>query len=119
MDINEANELIIREAFRRLGPKAQLDPARLREQIAEVVREQGETIFAQLSEEACEQLRNEGLEIIERNERLKRISKAIEYGRSLVAKYRVETLGGLPQDEQMEFARLWMAATGGAKADEN
>ena len=29
MELDEANELIIREALRRLGPKARLDPEQL------------------------------------------------------------------------------------------
>src|ERR1019366_1836970 len=65
MEIDDANEMVIREALRRLGPDAPLDPAILQEQIAEVVKEQGETIFAQLSDAAREQLRNEGLKINE------------------------------------------------------
>ena len=119
MEINEANELIIREALRRLQPDTPLDPAILQEQIAEVVKEQGETIFAQLSDEAREQLRRDGSRMSEQIARLGRINEAIEYGRSLIAKYRVQTLGELPQEEQREFARLWMAATGGAKPHEN
>ena len=39
MEFDEANELIIREALRRLGPDAPLDPAILQEKIAEVVKE--------------------------------------------------------------------------------
>ena len=119
MELDDANEMVIREALRRLGPDAPLDPAILQEQIAEVVKEQGETIFAQLSDEAREQLRRDGSRMSEQIARLARINEAIEYGRSLIAKYRVETLGELPQEEQQEFARLWMAATGGAKPHEN
>lgn len=119
MEINEANEIVIREALRRLGPQARLDPALLQEQIAEVVRVQGETIFAKLSEVARQRLRREGVRIDEQTARLGRINKAIEYGRSLIAKYNVETLGELPQEEQLEFARLWAIATGGAKLHEN
>jgi hypothetical protein len=119
MEIDDANEQIIREAFRRLGPHARLDPALLQEQIAEVVREQGETIFAKLSEVARQRLLREGLRINEQTARLGRIKKTIEYGRSLVAKYNVETLGELPQEEQLEFVRLWANATGGAKLHEN
>jgi|ERR1035437_1813236 hypothetical protein len=119
MEIDEANELVIREALRRLGPKARLNPALLQEQIAEVVKQHGETIFAKLSEEARQRLRREGLRINERTARLGRINEAIEYGRSLVTKYKVETLGELPQEEQLEFARLWVNATGGAKVREN
>jgi hypothetical protein len=87
--------------------------------IAEVVKEQGEAIFAQLSEEDRRQLRREGLMIDNSIAHLGRINEAIEYGRSLVAKYRVETLGELPQDEQGEFVRRYMDATGGAKSQEN
>jgi hypothetical protein len=119
MELDEANELMIREALRRLGPDARLDPALLQEQIAEVVQEQGEAIFVQLSETAREQLRNEGLRINERTARLGRITEAIEYGRSSVAKYRVETLGELPEEDQLEFSRLWVNATGGGKSKEN
>jgi len=118
MELDDANEMVIR-ALRRLGSDAQLDPAILQEQIAEVVKEQGETIFSQLNEVAREQLRRDGLRMSEQIARLARINEAIEYGRSLIAKYRVETLGELPQEEQQEFARLWMAATGGAKPHEN
>jgi hypothetical protein len=119
MEIDDASELVIREALRRLGPDALLDPVLLQEKIAEVVKQQGEKIFAQLSEEARQQLRREGLRINEQIARLGRINEAIEYGRSLVAKYKVETLGELPQEEQREFARLWANATGGAKSHEN
>jgi hypothetical protein len=119
MEIDEANEIVIREALRRLGPEARLDPAFLQEQIAEVVKQQGETIFAQLSENARRQLRKEGLRINERTARLKRINEAIEHGRALIAKYEVETLGELPQEEQLEFARLWANATGGVKLHDN
>ena len=119
MEIDDATELVIREALRRLGPEARLDPALLQEQIAEVVKEQGETIFAQLSEAARQRLRKEGLRINEQTARLGRINKAIEYSRSLIAKYNVETLGELPQKEQLEFARLWANATGGMKSQEN
>ena len=119
MELDDANEMVIREALRRLGPDAQLDPAILQEQIAEVVKEQGETIFAQLNEAARQQLRRDGLRMSEQIARLGRINEAIEYGRSLVAKYKVETLGELPQEEQHEFARLWANATGGVKLHEN
>jgi hypothetical protein len=119
MEIDDANELVIREALRRLGPDARLDPMLLQEQIEEVVRQQGETIFAQLSEEARERLRREGLRINEQTARLGRIEEAIAYGLSLVAKYKVETLGELPQEEQLEFVRLWAIATGGGKSREN
>jgi hypothetical protein len=119
MEIDDANELIIREALRRLGQKACLDPALLQEQITEVVKQQGEKIFADLSEAARQRLRREGLRIDEQTARVGRIKDAIDYGRSLITKYRVETLGGLPQEEQLEFARLWADATGGAKVQEN
>jgi hypothetical protein len=119
MEIDEASEIVIRETLRRLGPKACLNPAMLQEQITEVVKEQGETIFAQLSEEARQQLHREGLQINEQAARLGRVSQAIEYGRSLIAKYKVETLGELPQEEQVEFARLWTDATSGGKSQEN
>jgi hypothetical protein len=119
MEINEANELIIREALRRLGPEARLDPDLLQEQIAEVVKQQGEVIFAQLSDEARQQLRREGLRINEKAARLGRINEAIDYGRSVVAKYKIETLGELPREEQLEFARLWVNATSGGKSHEN
>jgi hypothetical protein len=119
MEIDEANEMIIRAALQRLGPEARLDSALLQEQIAEVVRLQGETIFAQLSEAARQQLRREGLRIKEQTARIKRINEAVEYGLSLVAKYKVETLGQLPQEEQLEFARLWANATGGVKLHQN
>lgn len=119
MEINEANELIIRETLRRLGPKSSLDPELLQEKIAEVIKEQGEIIFAQLSDEARQQLRREGLRINEQIARLGRINETIEYGRSLIAQYNVETLGELPPEEQLEFARLWANATGGAKLHEN
>jgi hypothetical protein len=119
MEIDDANEQIIREALRRLGPEARLDPALLQKRIAEVVREQGETIFAELSEETRQQLRSEGLRLNEQTARLGRINEAIEYGRLLVAKYKVETPGELPQEEQLEFARLWANATGGLNFHEN
>jgi hypothetical protein len=119
MEIDDANEMIIREALRRLEPGARLDRALLQEQITEVVNEQGETIFAQLSEDAREQLRREGMRVKEQAARLGRINDAIEYGRSLVAKYKAETLGELPEEEQREFARLWANATGGVKLREN
>lgn len=87
--------------------------------MAEVFKEQGETIFAQLSDEARERLRREGLRIEEQAARLERISMAIEYGRWLIARYNAETLGELPPEERLEFARLWTNATGGAKPHEN
>ena len=119
MDVDEANRLVIWEALRRLGPNARLDPELLQEKISEVVKEQGEAIFAQFSESARRQLRREGLRTNEQCARLERIEKAIEYGRSLIATYRAETLGDLPAREQLEFARLWANATGGAKLGEN
>jgi hypothetical protein len=119
MDIIEANEIVIREALRRLGPEGRLDLLILREKITEVVKQQAELIFAQLNEEARQQLRREGLRINEQIARIGRMDEAIEYGRSLVAEYKVETLGELPQEVQLEFARLWANATGGAKLQEN
>jgi hypothetical protein len=119
MEIDDANEIVIREALRRLGPNTRLDPALLQEQIAEVVKQQGETIFAQLSEAARQRLHEEGLNLNEQAARVGRINEAIDYGRSLVAKYKVETLGELSQEEQTEFARLWANATGGVKFPEN
>jgi hypothetical protein len=119
MKIDEANKIVIREALRRLGPEARLDPALLQDRIADVVKEQGATIFAQLGEEARQQLRREGLRITEQTARLGRIKEAIEYGPFLIATYKVETLGELPQVEQLKFARLWANATGGAKLYEN
>lgn len=119
MGIDDATELVIREALQRLEREARLDPALLQDQIAEVVKEQGETIFAQLSEAARQRLRKEGLRINEQTARLGRIEEAIEYGRSVVAKYKVETLGELPPEEQLEFARLWANATGSGKSREN
>jgi uncharacterized protein involved in type VI secretion and phage assembly len=68
MEIDNATELVFREALWRLGPEARLDPALLQEQIAEVVREQGETIFAKLSEVARQRLRREGLKINEQTD---------------------------------------------------
>lgn len=119
MEIDEATRLVIREALRRLGPGARLDIVLLEEKIAEVVKQEGETIFAKLSNEAREQLRREGRLMNEQAVHLDRISEAIEYGRLLVAKYNVETLGELPREEQIEFARLWTNAGGGAKVHEN
>jgi hypothetical protein len=88
MEIDDATEMVIHEALRRPGPNACLDPALLQEQIAEVVKQQGETIFAQLSEAAHQRLRREGLRINEQTARLGRINEAIEYGCSLVASIR-------------------------------
>jgi hypothetical protein len=78
MEIDDATDLIIREALRRLGAKPRLDPALLQEQIAEVVKQQGEKICSELSEAARQQLRREGLRISEQTARLERISEAIE-----------------------------------------
>jgi hypothetical protein len=119
IELDQANEIIIREAFRRLGPKARLNMVRLQEQIDEIAKEQAETIYAQLSEAARDQLRITGPRISERIARLARINEAIEYGHFLIAKFTVKTLGELPEEEQRTFARLWMAATGGAKLREN
>jgi hypothetical protein len=119
MEIDDANKLIIREALRRLEPKARLDLAILQEKIAEVVQEQGDAIFAHLSEAAGQQLRREGLGINDRTAHLARLNEAIQYGRSLIASHKVETLGELPPEEQLEFARLWANATGGGKMREN
>ena len=119
MEIDDANEQVILEALRRLGPKARLDPDLLQEQIAKVVKEQGEAIFAQLSDAARERLLRAGIKINERTASLRRIREAVEYGRLLIAKYNVETLGELPQEEQLEFARLWTNATSGGKSHEN
>jgi hypothetical protein len=80
IELHEANEIIVREAFRRLGAKACLDTVRLREQIDEVAKEQAETIYAQLSDAAREQLRRKGLRISEQIARLARINEAIDYG---------------------------------------
>ena len=88
---------------RRLGPNARLNPTLLQEQIAAVVKEQGETIFSQLTESARQQLRREGLTLKEQIARLERIEAAIESGRSLIATYGAETLGELPAHEQLEF----------------
>jgi hypothetical protein len=119
IELDQANEIIIREAFRRLGPNARLDSERLQKQIEEIAKEQAETIYAQLSEAAREQLRITGLRISERIARLARINEAIDYGRFLIAKFKVKTIGELPEEEQCTFARLWMAATGGTKLREN
>jgi hypothetical protein len=48
-----------------------------------------------------------------------RIDEAIQYGRWLIDRYQVETLGELPQGEQLEFTRLWANAIGGARPYEN
>lgn len=61
---------------RKVAPPARLDPALLQEQIAEVVKHQGEAIFAQLSEAARQQLHREGLKINERVAHLERINEA-------------------------------------------
>jgi hypothetical protein len=119
MTIRDATKMVIREALRRLGPERRLDPTLLKKQIAEVIKQEGETIFAQLSEADRQQLRREGLRLNEQSASLARINETIEYGRSLIAKYKVETLGELPKEEQLEFARLWASATGGAKLQDN
>jgi hypothetical protein len=119
IELDQANEIIIREALQRLGPNARCDTVRLQEQIDEVAKEQAETIYAQLSETARDQLRITGLRIRERIARLARINQAIDYGHFLIGKFKVKTLGELPEEEQRTFARLWMAATGGAKLREN
>jgi len=119
MEIDEAAELIIPGALQRLDPNVRLDPTLLQERIAEVVEKQGEAIFAQLTDEACEQLRREGHRMREEGTRLTRIIEAIEYRRSLIARYGAETLDDLPQEEQLEFARLWVNAVGGVKPQEN
>lgn len=119
MEIDYAAEMVICEALRRLSPGARLDATLFQEQIAEVVKQQGQTNFAQLSEEARDQLRRDGLRMNEQRARLGRINEAIEYGRFLIAKYKLETLGELPQEEQREFARLWANAKGGVNLHEN
>jgi hypothetical protein len=45
-----------------------------------VVKQEGEMIFAQLSDEARQRLRKEGLEIKDQAARIARINAAIEYG---------------------------------------
>jgi hypothetical protein len=119
MEFDKEAEIVIREVLRRLGPKARLDPALLREQIAKMVKEQGEMIFAQLSDDARQRLLREGLKTKERTAHLGRINEAIEYGCSLVAGYKVERLGELPHQEQQEFARRLVNASGGVKMHEN
>jgi len=119
MEIDDATEIVFREALRRLCPGSELNPDLLQRTMAEVVQERGEFIFAQLSDEARGQLLREGLRVKDQAARLKRLEEAIEYGRGLIAKYDAETLGELPQEEQLEFARLWANATGGAKLDQN
>jgi len=74
-----------------------------------------EKLFAQLSDEARGQLLREGLRVKDQAARLKSLEEAIEYGRGLIVKYDAETLGELPQEEQLEFARLWANATGGGQ----
>jgi len=119
MNIRDATEMVIREALQRLGPEERLDPSLLQRQIAEVIKQKGETIFAQLNETDRQQLRHEGLRINEDSARLARINETIEYGRSLIAKYNVKTFGELPKEEQIEFARMWVSAAGGAKLQDN
>jgi len=119
MEIDDANELVIREALRRLGPRTQFDPAAFKSRSPRWSRNKGRGFFAQLSDAAREQLRNEGLRLNEQAIHLGRVNEAIEYGRSLVEKYKVATLGELPEEEQREFARLWSNATGGVTPHEN
>ena len=119
MEIDEANERIFRAALKRLGPEARLDPLKLQEQIASVILENGETIFAELSADARERLRREGFKLKEQAVKLERIKRAIAYGCFLIAKFSAETVGDLPQEEQLKFASLWAKATGGAKSYEN
>jgi uncharacterized membrane protein YccC len=119
MEIDDAKEIVIREVLRRLGSEMRLDTTALREIIAEVVKQQGEAIFAELSEAARQQLRREGFMVNEQAAQVERIKEAIDYGRSLIANYKVETLGELPPEKQQEFARLWANATGGVKLNEN
>lgn len=119
MDIDEATDIIVRAALQRLIPEDRLDPMKIREQITEVLREQGETIFAQLSNEARDQLRRDGRMIDQQLVRLSRIDELIDYGRSLIAKYKAQTLDELPYEEQAKFARLWESATSGAKVNDN
>ena len=119
MNLDEANEWVIRAAIRRLGPEARLDPAKLQEQLGEIVRQHGEEIFGKLSEEARGELRRQGRSLKAQEVRLRRIDEAIAYGCWLIARYGAETLGELPLHEQAEFSRLWSLAAGAAKADEN
>jgi hypothetical protein len=119
MELDEANKWVIREAIRRLGSQARLDPVKLREQLADVVREHGKEIFAKLSEQGRVRLLKEGRTLQAQAARLRRIDEAIQYGRWLIDRYQVETLGELPEGEQLEFARLWANAIGGARPYEN
>ena len=48
MEIEDASDLIFREALKRLDPGRKLDTEALHQKMAEVLQEQGETIFAQL-----------------------------------------------------------------------
>ena len=48
------------------------------------------------------------MRIEEQTARLERINEAIQYGRWLIARYDAETLGELPPEERLEFARLWL-----------
>jgi hypothetical protein len=109
MNIRDATEMVIREVLQRLSPEERLDPALLQEQIVKVIKQQGEAIFGQLSEADRQQLRRDGLRITEQSAHLARINETIEYGRSLIAKYHVQTLGELPHEEQLEFARCGRA----------
>ena len=119
MEIDEANATILLEALRRMGSKPQFNLALIRERIAEVVEQQGEAIFAQLSEAARGHLRRVGLPSNAEIDRLERVNEAVEYGRFLIVTYKVETVGELPEEEQHEFTRLWIAARGGANSQEN
>jgi len=47
------------------------------------------------------------------------MDEAIECGRWLINNYRAETLGELPPEERLEFARLWAAAMGGSAWRDN
>lgn len=93
LDLQDADEIIIREVFRRLGPKAHHDTVRFQEHVEEVANEQAETIYAQLSDAAHEQLRMTGLRISEQIARLERINEVIAYGRFLIATFKAKTLG--------------------------
>jgi hypothetical protein len=119
VELDEANKWVIREAIRRLGSQARLDPVELRKQLANAVREHGEESFAKLSEQGRVRLLKEGRTLQAQEARLRRIDEAIQYGRWLIDRYQVETLGELPQGEQLEFTRLWANAIGGARPYEN
>jgi hypothetical protein len=119
MEIDEATEIIFRAALKRLGPEARLDPLKLQEQIAEVIHENGEAIFAQLSAGAREHLRTKGFKLNEHAVKRERIRRAIAYGCFLIAKFSAETVGELPEEEQSKFALLWANAPGAARPHEN